>query len=87
MNYWIQNLDPQGSPEEIGVIQLAWLGDSVWELHQRLRHIHIALKSKDVQYPKNGLFHNEGGLDANMYGIVLNSKGIAINGFKSFIIF
>ena len=48
MNYWIQNLDPQGSPEEIGVIQLAWLGDSVWELHQRLRHIHIPLKSRDL---------------------------------------
>ncbi len=48
MNYWIQNLAPYGSPEEIGVIQLAWLGDSVWELHQRLRHVHIPLKSKDL---------------------------------------
>ena len=48
MNYWIQNLTPYGSPEEIGVIQLAWLGDSVWELHQRLRHVHIPLKSKDL---------------------------------------
>ena len=48
MNYWIQNLIPHGSPEEIGVIQLAWLGDSVWELHQRLRHVHIPLKSKDL---------------------------------------
>ncbi len=48
MNYWIQNLAPHGSPEEIGVIQLAWLGDSVWELHQRLRHVHIPLKSKDL---------------------------------------
>ena len=48
MNYWIQNLAPHGSPDEIGVIQLAWLGDSVWELHQRLRHIHIPLKSRDL---------------------------------------
>ena len=48
MNYWIQNLSPHGSPENIGVIQLAWLGDSVWELHQRLRHVHIPLKSKDL---------------------------------------
>ena len=39
---------PYGSPEEIGVIQLAWLGDSVWELHQRLRHIQIPLKSKEL---------------------------------------
>ena len=48
MNYWIQNLASHGSPDEIGVIQLAWLGDSVWELHQRLRHIHIPLKSRDL---------------------------------------
>ena len=48
MNYWIQNLVPYGSPDEIGVIQLAWLGDSIWELHQRLRHVHYPLKSKDL---------------------------------------
>ena len=48
MNYWIQNLSPHGSPEDIGVIQLAWLGDSVWELHQRLRHVHIPLKSREL---------------------------------------
>ena len=39
---------PYGSPEEIGVIQLAWLGDSVWELHQRLRYVHLPLKSKEL---------------------------------------
>ena len=48
MNCWIQNLKPHGSPENIGVIQLAWLGDSVWELHQRLRHVHFPLKSKEL---------------------------------------
>ena len=48
MNYWIQKIVPHGSPEEIGVIQLAWLGDSVWELHQRLRHVHFPLKSKEL---------------------------------------
>tara|TARA_B100000902_G_scaffold394280_1_gene450290 strand:+ start:1104 stop:1502 length:399 start_codon:yes stop_codon:yes gene_type:complete len=48
LNYWLQNLSPYGSPEEIGVIQLAWLGDSVWELHQRLRHVHFPLKSKEL---------------------------------------
>ena len=41
-------MTPYGSPEEIGVIQLAWLGDSVWELHQRLRHVHFPLKSKEL---------------------------------------
>ena len=48
MNYWIENLSPHSSPDDIGVIQLAWLGDSVWELHQRLRHVHIPMKSKDL---------------------------------------
>ena len=48
MNYWIQNLVPHGSPEEIGVIQLAWLGDSIWELHPRLRYVHYPLKSKEL---------------------------------------
>ena len=48
MNYWIKNLVPHSSPQEIGVIQLAWLGDSVWELHQRLRHVHTPLKSKEL---------------------------------------
>ena len=48
MNYWIENLAPHGSPEEIGVIQLAWLGDSIWELHQRLRYLHMPLKSKEL---------------------------------------
>ena len=48
MNYWIQNLTPYGSPDEIGVIQLAWLGDSVWELHQKLRYVHLPMKSKEL---------------------------------------
>ena len=39
---------PYGSPDEIGVIQLAWLGDSIWELHQRLRYIQYPLKSKEL---------------------------------------
>ena len=48
MIYWLKNLNPYGSPEEIGVIQLAWLGDSVWELHQRLKYVHYPLKSKEL---------------------------------------
>ena len=48
MNYWIENLVPYGSPDEIGVIQLAWLGDSVWELHQRLKYVHLPLKAKEL---------------------------------------
>ena len=34
-------------------------------------------------YPENKIFFNEGGkLDANLYGMVFNTKGIAIKGFK-----
>ena len=46
MTNWIKNLEPTICPDKIGLIQLAWLGDSVWELHQRLNHIHIPEKSK-----------------------------------------
>ena len=48
MNNWIENQLPCGSHDEIGVIQLAWLGDSIWELHQRLKYIHMHSKSKDL---------------------------------------
>ncbi|MEB3199028.1 MAG: ribonuclease III domain-containing protein [Synechococcaceae cyanobacterium] len=30
---------------ELGPLQLAWLGDAVWELHQRLRHCHLPARS------------------------------------------
>jgi ribonuclease-3 family protein len=29
-------------------LQLAWLGDAVWELHQRLRHCHRPGRSADL---------------------------------------
>ena len=48
MKNWIKNLTPSKPTFEIGVIQLAWLGDSVWELHQRLRHINKPAKSKEL---------------------------------------
>ncbi len=48
MTNWIQNQQPSGSPDDIGVIQLAWLGDAIWELHQRLKYIHMPIKSKDL---------------------------------------
>ena len=43
-------MKPSGSPDDIGVIQLAWLGDSVWELHQRLRHVHYTIKIKGFTF-------------------------------------
>jgi len=45
---WIKNQRPLNTSFEIGVIQLAWLGDSVWELHQRLRYINKPAKSKEL---------------------------------------
>ena len=48
MKNWLFNQNPIETNFEIGVIQLAWLGDSVWELHQRLRHIKMPAKSKDL---------------------------------------
>lgn len=34
--------------EELGPLQLAWLGDAVWELHQRLRHCQQPGRSADL---------------------------------------
>ena len=48
MKNWLINLEPTKTTFEIGVIQLAWLGDSVWELHQRMKHIKMPAKSKDL---------------------------------------
>ena len=38
MSDWIRNQGPSGINEPLGALQLAWIGDAVWELHQRLRH-------------------------------------------------
>ena len=38
MSDWIRNQGPSGVNEPLGPLQLAWIGDAVWELHQRLRH-------------------------------------------------
>lgn len=36
------------SPPELGPLQLAWLGDAVWELHQRLRHCASPARPRDL---------------------------------------
>ena len=38
MSYWIRSQSPRDINEQLGPLQLAWIGDAVWELHQRLRH-------------------------------------------------
>ncbi len=34
---WLQRLQAHPPSGELGPLQLAWLGDAVWELHQRLQ--------------------------------------------------
>ena len=38
MSDWIRNQAPRVINDQLGPLQLAWIGDAVWELHQRLRH-------------------------------------------------
>ena len=37
---WLHDLQASAEAAELGPLQLAWLGDAVWELHQRLRQCH-----------------------------------------------
>ena len=48
MTNWIRLQEPSGSPDELGPLQLAWLGDAVWEMHQRLRFCKKPARSKDL---------------------------------------
>ncbi len=48
MTDWIRLLKPSGSPDELGPLQLAWLGDAVWEMHHRLRLCDKPAKAKDL---------------------------------------
>ena len=50
MTEWISVQNPSGSPDELGPLQLAWLGDAVWETHQRLRHCKKPGRSKDLHF-------------------------------------
>ena len=48
MTDWIRSLGPSGCPDDLGPVQLAWLGDAVWEMHQRLRFCQKPAKAKDL---------------------------------------
>ncbi len=39
---WLRALPSLDSGADLGPVQLAWLGDAVWELHQRLGHCRSA---------------------------------------------
>ena len=48
MSDWIRGHPHSPGSSELGVLQLAWLGDAVWELHQRLRHCRQPGRSDDL---------------------------------------
>ena len=48
MTDWIRSYKSTISPDGLGPLQLAWLGDSVWEMHQRLRYCSSPMRSKDL---------------------------------------
>ena len=45
---WIRIQSAGGSEGDLGPKQLAWLGDAVWELHQRLRHCRSPKRSVEL---------------------------------------
>ncbi len=48
MTNWIRSYKSTISPDGLGPLQLAWLGDAVWEMHQRLRYCSSPMRSKDL---------------------------------------
>lgn len=45
---WLATLPIQAPRTELGPLQLAWLGDAVWELHQRLLRCREPGRSNDL---------------------------------------
>jgi ribonuclease-3 family protein len=43
---WLAALRPAPPAGDLGALQLAWLGDAVWELHQRCRHCRLPGRSQ-----------------------------------------
>ena len=48
MTDWIRVQKQSDSHENLGPLQLAWLGDSVWEMHQRLRFCRQPARSNEL---------------------------------------
>jgi ribonuclease-3 family protein len=45
---WLVGLTPQPGANQLGALQLAWLGDAIWELHQRLRQCRHPGRAADL---------------------------------------
>ena len=48
MTDWIRSYKSTISPDGLGPLQLAWLGDAVWEMHQSVRYCSTPMRSKDL---------------------------------------
>ena len=48
MSDWISGQRSEVNTAGLGPLQLAWLGDAVWELHQRLRHCRKPGRTDDL---------------------------------------
>ena len=45
---WLKGLTASPPQRDLGPLQLAWLGDAIWDLHQRLHHCRLPAQSKDL---------------------------------------
>jgi ribonuclease III family protein len=45
---WVACVPAQAPATPLATAQLAWLGDAVWELHQRLRHCRQPARASDL---------------------------------------
>ena len=45
---WLAAMAASEAPADLPPLQLAWLGDAVWELHQRRRQCHRAGRPQDL---------------------------------------
>ncbi|WP_413440288.1 ribonuclease III domain-containing protein [Synechococcus sp. MIT S1220] len=48
MSNWISGQCSGAKTADLGPLQLAWLGDAVWELHQRLKHCRHPGRADDL---------------------------------------
>ncbi len=46
--HWLTSLPALVPETDLNILQLAWLGDAVWELHQRLRHCQAPGRPSDL---------------------------------------
>jgi ribonuclease-3 family protein len=47
-DHWLAGLTPNPPRGELGALQLAWLGDAVWELHQRQLRCRHPARAQDL---------------------------------------